>query len=255
MGRFYLKITDKETGVSCGNIVYFDWPWGYSKTQADRPGGASILAIATSKNECSVGESVQLTIPGAENARALVSIENGTRVISAWWVDASKPTNVIEVKTTPEMSPNVYLHVTLIQPHKGKTNDLPIRLYGISRLVVTDPQTILQPVIQMPDEIKTNQTFDIKVSEKNGKRMSFTLAVVDEGLLDINRFKTPDPHAVLYSGSNRVKTWDIFNDVIGAYGGKLERHISIGGDDELRSQDGDNNQRFKPVVRYFGPLV
>ena len=254
-GRFYLKITDKETGVSCGNIVYFDWPWGYSKTQANRPGGASILAIATSKNECSVGESVQLTIPGAENARALVSIENGTRVISAWWVDASKPTNVIEVKTTPEMSPNVYLHVTLIQPHKGKTNDLPIRLYGISRLVVTDPQTILQPVIQMPDEIKTNQTFDIKVSEKNGKRMSFTLAVVDEGLLDINRFKTPDPHAVFYTQEAiGVKTWDIFNDVIGAYGGKLERHISIGGDDELRSQDGDNNQRFKPVVRYFGPF-
>ncbi|MDI3526051.1 MAG: alpha-2-macroglobulin [Tenuifilum sp.] len=254
-GRYYLKITDKETGVSCGKIVYFDWPWGYSKTQADRPGGASILALAINKDECNVGDKVELTFPGSEGSRALISVENGSRVIKAWWADASKANNVVEVETTPEMAPNAFIHVTLIQPHKNKSNDLPIRMFGITQVVVSDPQTILQPIIDMPDEIKTNQTFTVSVSEKNGKPMNFTLAIVDEGLLDINRFKTPDPHSIFYAQEALgVRTWDIYDYVIGAFGGKLERNISIGGDEDVNVQEGEKNQRFKPVVRYFGPF-
>jgi len=255
-GRYYIKVTNKKTGNSSGTYVYFDWPYDSGKSQADRPGSANVLAIAADKEDCNVGDQVQLTIPGAENARALISIENGSKVISAWWVDAFKSVNVVSVETTPEMSPNVYFHVTLVQPHKGKNNDMPIRLYGITRLNVTDPATILQPIIKMDDELKAEKPVEISVSEKNGKKMCFTLAMVDEGLLDINRFKTPDPHSVFYAREAiGVKTWDLYNDVIGAYGGKLERLISVGGDENLKPNDGEKNQRFKPVVRFFGPYV
>ena len=45
------------------------------------------------------------------------------------------------------MAPNVYVAVTMVQPHAGKTNDRPIRLYGVIPLKVSDPQTKLAPVV------------------------------------------------------------------------------------------------------------
>lgn len=255
-GRFYVKVTNKNNGNSCGSFVYFDWPYDSGKSQTNRPGGANILSLSANKSECNVGDVVKLTFPGAENSRALISIESGTKVVKAYWVDAGKQTNVFDVDITNEMSPNVYFHVTLVQPHSGKTNDLPMRLYGIVQLTVNNPETILEPVIDMPDELKSEKPVEITIKEKNGKKMNFTLAMVDEGLLDINRFKTPDPHSTFYAREAiGVKTWDLYNDVIGAYGGKMERLISIGGDENLKPNDADQTLRFKPVVRYFGPYT
>ena len=51
------------------------------------------------------------------------------------------------------------------------------------------------------------------------------------------------------------RTWDIYNQVIGAYGGQIERVFSIGGDGEINNKQKDPSaNRFKPVVKVFGPF-
>ena len=85
--------------------------------------------------------------------------------------------------------------------------------------------------------------------------MTFTIAVVDEGLLDLTRFKTPDPHSVFYAREALgVKTWDMYDLVLGAYGGRLEKVLAIGGDEEATMAKNKKAQRFVPVVRYAGPF-
>jgi uncharacterized protein YfaS (alpha-2-macroglobulin family) len=37
----------------------------------------------------------------------------------------------------------------------------------------------------MPDVLRPEQSFAIKVSEQSGKAMTYTIAIVDEGLLDL----------------------------------------------------------------------
>ena len=55
--------------------------------------------------------------------------------------------------------------------------------------------------------------------------MTYTIALVDEGLLDLTRFKTPNAWDTFYARQSLgVKTWDIFDDVIGAYGGKINQN-------------------------------
>jgi alpha-2-macroglobulin len=255
-GRYYIRIIHPETGQSCGEYVYIDWPGSYGRTDSNIPGGATMLALSADKNACKVGESVKVTIPGAPGARALISLENGSRAVKAWWVDADKAENIISVVAAPEMTPNVFIHVTVIQPHKGKNNDLPIRQYGILPLSVEDPGTVLIPEIRMADVLKPEQTVSVTVSEKNGKPMTYTIAVVDEGLLDLTRFRTPDPHEAFFAPEALgVKTFDLYDDVIGAFGGTLERLLSIGGDEALKQDESGKNQRFKPVVRFLGPFT
>ena len=84
-------------------------------------------------------------------------------------------------------------YITLLQPHSQTINDSPIRLYGVIPVMVEDPATHIAPVINMPDEMRSKQEVEIKVTEQNRKEMTYTLAIVDEGLLDITGFRTPDP--------------------------------------------------------------
>ena len=102
------------------------------------------------------------------------------------------------------MSPNVFVHISLVQPHVNKENDLPIRLYGIQSIKVEDPNTILHPKIDMADELSPEKEVSIRVSESNGKKMTYTVAVVDDGLLDLTNFRTPNPWNTFYSKKHSV---------------------------------------------------
>jgi len=255
-GRYYIRVFNPESGQSCGEIIYMDWPMSRGRSKGDMPGGATMLSLSTDKAVCKVGEEVSVTIPGAEGARALVSIENGSQIVKAYWVDAGDTYNIIKLKATSEMTPNIFINVTLIQPHLRKNNDLPIRQYGIIPLEVVDPQTRLTPQIEMAESLKPEKDVAVTVSEKNGKPMTYTIAVVDEGLLDITHFKTPDPWGSFYAREALgVKSFDLYDDIIGAFGGELGRLLSIGGDEELKADDNGKGLRFKPVVKFMGPFT
>ncbi|MGZ4000696.1 MAG: alpha-2-macroglobulin family protein, partial [Mucilaginibacter sp.] len=74
-------------------------------------------------------------------------------------------------------------------------------------------------------------------------------------LLDITNYKTPNPHETFYAREALgVKTWDLFDYVLGAYGGGLERILSIGGDGTGGANKNVSINRFKPVVKFLGPF-
>ena len=86
--------------------------------------------------------------------------------------------------------------------------------------------------------------------------MAYTLAIVDEGLLDLTRFRTPEPWKAFNAREALgVNTWDLYNYVVGAYGGRIEQLFSIGGDDALNKGPKAIVNRFKPVVRFDGPFL
>ena len=86
--------------------------------------------------------------------------------------------------------------------------------------------------------------------------MAYTLAIVDEGLLDLTRFRTPDPwQAFNAREALGVNTWDLYNYVVGTYGGRIEQLFSIGGDDALNKGPKAIVNRFKPVVQFAGPFL
>src|SRR5690606_10111141 len=113
---------------------------------------------------------------------------------------------------------------TLLQPHSNTINDSPIRMYGILPISVIDKNTVLKPQLTMPGVLRPEQSFNLSVKEQSGKEMTYTIAIVDEGLLDLTRFKTPNAWDDFYSKQALgVKTWDVYDDVIGAYGGKISQ--------------------------------
>lgn len=254
-GRYLLRVAD-EAGHITGMIVYVDYLGWYSRSKQGKNEGAKMLNFTADKEKYKVGENVTLNIPTGYEGRALVSIESGSKVLETHWIDAKKGMTSFSFKTTTAMVPNIYAYVTLLQPHAQTKNDLPIRMYGVLGMEVEDPGTILTPTIAMKETLAPNEKFEVKVGEASGKQMTYTLAVVDEGLLSLTRFKTPSPHEAFYRREAlRVKTWDIYDMVVGAYGGEIKSLLSIGGDGEGLSPDGAKQNRFKPVVMYLGPFT
>lgn len=252
-GRYYVRIMDLTSGHSSGSIIYFDWP-GWAQ-DANRPGGASLLAFSADKEDYEMGETVQLQIPGSASGRALVSVENGSKVVASYWVNTQEGQTTFEFDVTEEMVPNAYIHTTLLQPHAQTKNDLPIRLYGVVPINVSDPNTKLAPVISTADVFEPESKVSVTVSESEGKAMTYTVAVVDEGLLDITRYRTPNPWGTFYARQALgVKTWDLYDDVSGALNGDLSRLLAIGGDGSAAKPEKAKANRFKPVVKHLGPF-
>lgn len=255
-GRYLVLVKDTESGHLSGDIVYVDWPAYRGRSSKTDPDALTMLSFSTDKESYNVGDVATVYIPEASKGHALVSLENSRRVISRTWVKTSGEGDVAySFKITPEMAPNFYVHVTMVLPHERVDNDLPIRLYGVRPVMVNDKESHLEPVIKMPDVLRPEEEFTIKVKEKNGKPMTYTLAIVDEGLLDLTAFRTPDPWNAMYAREALgVSTWDLYDDVIGAYSGRFSPMFSIGGDENLIVGAKKDN-RFNAVVKYMGPFT
>jgi uncharacterized protein YfaS (alpha-2-macroglobulin family) len=256
-GRYLVLVRDAQGGHAAGKITYIDWPgWAGRQREGAATGAAAMLVLSPDKQQYNTGEKVKISFPSNKEAQALVVIEKGGSVLRKEWVQCSADSTSYTFTADAGMTPNIYVHVSLLQPHLQTMNDLPIRLYGVTPVFVEDPKTVLAPVITASDAWEPETEASFTVSEKQGRAMSYTVALVDEGLLGLTRYSLPNPRSVFYAReASFVKSWDLFADVMGAYSGQLETLLAIGGSDEIIDDGSNNTSRFKPVVRFFGPFT
>lgn len=257
-GEYFIEITDTEGGHRAGFFISAYY-WGDAPTGME---GAGTLTLKSDKEKYSPGDTASITFPAPKDGTVFVSVEKANTILHSFVEKADPGSNAeqtITIPLTPEMMPNVYVSVSIIQPLEQAANDRPLRTYGVIPLLVEDPGTRLPLTIKMPDKLKPNGSFDVTVETGDKKPAQFTIAVVDEGLLDLTRFLTPDPWASFFKKQKLgIRTADLFALVIGAHKGDIFRLFSIGGDmaEDYRTSQTEPGkvQRFKPVSLFKGPL-
>jgi uncharacterized protein YfaS (alpha-2-macroglobulin family) len=215
-----------------------------------------MLVFSTDKKSYNVGEKAVVTFPSSGVGRALVTVENGSEVLESLWVIPTKDETRFELPINALYTPNVYIHITLLQPHASTANDLPIRLYGVMPIMVEDPATKLAPKIAMPDVLRPEESVTIKVSEQNGKPMAIYSGCCRRRTSWTLRVLKLQTRGILFMPARHlgVKTWDVYDDVIGAFGGRIDQVFAIGGDEEAAGAKNKKANRFKPMVVYLGPF-
>ena len=252
-GRYLVMVSDENGGHISAFTAYSSEWYGSVGGQGE---GATMLAFTSDKEKYNVGQEAEIVIPSSKNGRALVSLEKGSEILKVFWVKTSQNETRFKIPITKDMAPNIFIHISLIQPHNQTINDNPIRMYGVIPIDVEDPNTRLEPNIKIANKLEPEKAFAVNVSEKKGRSMTYTLAIVDEGLLDITGFRTPDPWKRFYSREAiSIRTWDMYDFVIGAYGARLENAFSVGGGDEIKDPSKNKTNRFKPVVFFVGPFT
>lgn len=249
-GRYFIRATD-PSGHSSGIIAYFG-SWG----DAGGSDVATMLHLSTDKKAYKTGEKIKVQIPSSIGGVAIVSLENGKSISKIFRVPAKAGSTTVEIDAVGEMCPNTYISVSLIQPYATRDNDHPVRLYGVINVNVEDASLRLNPEAQVTKELRPAKEFTVEVKEKNGKPMNYTIAIVDEGLLSLTTFRTPNPFNAFYAREALgVKTWDLYDYIYGAYGARLDKAFAVGGDEALKSIQDEKTNRFKPVVIFDGPFT
>ena len=251
-GLYLLVITDDEGHNTFAKVMKFDWDYAtiHSTGSSDAP---VQLTLASSQESYKVGENIIVNFPSSEKARALVTVEANDRVIQSMLLDKLGTEGKVEIKATQEMIPNVYVYVSLLQP-RDAGNDMPLRMYGVIPVKVEDPELQLKPVLSVPETSNTKKHVQVTVKEEHSKAMCYTLAVVDEGILGLTNYATPDPFRYFNAKQSlKVRTWDNYNAIIDAFSGEMGTVYAIGGDGFV-DQEVTLDKRFKAYAVTLGPF-
>ncbi len=251
-GNYLLVVDDRTSNSRFAKVICFDWGSGSIHSNS-ASGAPAQLSMSATKDSYNVGENIVVTFPANEKAKALVTVEANDKVLQSMYLDKLGTEGKVEIKATEEMIPNVYVYVSLIQPHDAD-NDMPVRMYGVVPVKVENKELELKPTVSVPETSNTSKTIEVKVGEGNGKAMTYTLAVVDEGILGLTNFATPDPYRYFNSKQSlEVRTWDNYASIIDAFSGELGSVYAIGGDGII-NQEITLDNRFKAYAVTLGPF-
>ncbi|NEJ33394.1 hypothetical protein GR205_36400, partial [Rhizobium leguminosarum] len=98
--------------------------------------------------------------------------------------------------TPSEYAPNVYVSAFLVKdPHLESAQAfMPDRAFGVGSIAL-EPVDFTQAVaLTVPKEVRSNDTLTVDVAVEGVEGPTFaTVAVVDEGILSLTRFQSPEP--------------------------------------------------------------
>jgi uncharacterized protein YfaS (alpha-2-macroglobulin family) len=227
--------------------------WGGSDNIRNIP-EASHLNLTSKKVNYDIGDSILISFDAPASGNALVSLEYSDKILETKLVQATAGRNIVSFIANKNMLPNVYAVVSLFLPLKSVEGEKPMRYYGILPIRVEDEKTRLKLTLNTPKEVQPGDEFSIEVTNNSKENASFTLAVVDEGLLDLTNFKTPDPWKFYFQKlALGLRTSDNYDEIIGALMPDMDSYLSIGGDEDVAGLAGkQKTQRFKAVSLFSG---
>ncbi|MDE2133460.1 MAG: alpha-2-macroglobulin family protein [Alphaproteobacteria bacterium] len=198
-GTYRLTITDPKSGASSSYRYYSGWA---ASSAGDRP---DRIPVAADRPAYRAGETAHVRIKPAADGKALVVVA-GDKVFSSQVVDAPTGGATVDVSVSADWGAGAYVLVTDYRPLDKATGHEPVRSIGLVWLSLDNSPRTLSVLIGGPKKILPRQHLNIPVQVKGlsgGEDAYLTLAAVDEGILQLTEFKSPDPVSY-YFGKRRL---------------------------------------------------
>jgi uncharacterized protein YfaS (alpha-2-macroglobulin family) len=194
-GSYRLTVTDPATGARSS---YRFWA-GWGASASDRP---DRLNVASDKPGYKAGETATITVRSAVDGKGLLVVAND-RVLETRLIDIKAAGTTIPLDVKAEWGAGVYAMVTLYRPLDAATKGSP-RAIGLVHLPIDQSTNTLGVEIGTVEKILPRTQLVVPVNVTNAKGQAFvTVAAIDEGVLQLTDFKTPDPVKYFY-GKRRL---------------------------------------------------
>lgn len=193
-GEYEIRVT--KPGVS-SYVSEFFYAYGWGDTQASsfEVSKEGEITIESEKTAYQSGETAKLLFKTPFAGKLLVTVER-SGVLDYYTVQTDQKSAKLELKIKDEYTPNIYVSATLIKPLDDGAMPLTIA-YGYHPLKIEKSGTKLPVSISLTEQSrsKTKQTITVQTGESDAE---MTIAVVDEGILQLKNFQTPDPYGYFY---------------------------------------------------------
>ena len=230
--------TDLEIeGVAGG---YWWAPWETQADQTPKPDRPSWLALEVPES-IRAGERVDVRFDAPYDGRALIAVETDRMVRTEWLeVDAGP---VAWRFRLDEFVPNVYVSALVLKDPLLDSPDafVPDRAYGVVSARV-EPEEFTQHVaLEVPAKVRSQSTLAVQLALGEGEGPTWaTVAVVDEGVLSLTRFASPDPFDAIFA--RRVLGVETFETI-----GWTRLAPATGSNDAAGGDQADALGRVQPV--------
>jgi uncharacterized protein YfaS (alpha-2-macroglobulin family) len=178
---------------------YYGYGDGGHSDQTPRPAKATQLAVKLPR-DIKTGEAIAASVRSPYRGKVLWTVETD-HLITAEWKDVAAGDATWSFKLD-RFAPNVYVSAFVVKdPHlESKDAFMPDRAFGIGSAHVV-PVEVTQPVqLTAPREVRSSSPLSITldVGKFDGPAVA-TVAVVDEGILSLTSFQSPNPLAQLFA--------------------------------------------------------
>lgn len=249
-GEYEIRIYNPD--VNGKYVSRYFYAYGYGRTylssfEVDNEGR---IDIEMDKESYNLGDKAKVLFKTPFQGKMLVTVE-GKDVLQHFYVNTDQRSAEISMTMEESFLPNVYITATLFKPHEATEFPLTVA-HGFQSIKVEDDQRNTKMTIKSVDESRSNTTQSITV--KGAPNSTISIAVVDEGILQVGNFKTPQPYDYFYQRrALQVKSADIYPFLLP----EISSSQSSGGDEGF-----DMSKRVNPfqnkrveLVSYWSGLI
>ena len=246
-GNYRLEVYDPATGAA--SSMRFHAGWSAKPGSGESP---DRLQVVSDKASYKAGDTAQIQLRAPFAGEVLVAIATD-RVLDTRVVSLPADGKVIEIEVDPKWGAGAYVLASAFRPGREQERG-PGRAVGVAWLAVDAAPRTIQVQMQVPDKVLPRQKVEIPVTLSNlsGATAYLTVAAVDEGILTLTDFESPDPVDYFFGKKRlQVELRDLYGQLIDGKAGRRGQ-IREGG-------DGDFSQRGAPkkieLVALYSGLV
>ena len=232
---------------------FYAYGWGTTQNSSFEVDNEGKVTIEMDKDKYEVGEDAKILFKTPFAGKLLVTIERN-KVYEYFYLDTDKKSATKTITIKEDYLPNCYISATLIKPNGESSIPLTVG-HGYAALKVEKKSTKIELSITAPEKSRSNTKQKICVKAATGNSdVEVTVAVVDEGILQLKNTKTPDPHEFFYrKKALEVTAYDIYQKLLPELASKKSSVAGDGYNMEKRANP-LNNRRVKLVSFWSGIL-
>ncbi|MDR2488621.1 MAG: hypothetical protein LBD42_03915 [Desulfovibrio sp.] len=194
-GRYLVRVSTADGAiVASRRIRAMD---GEMSAFEDGSGRLESVELSFDKADYRVGDTARLSVKAPYAGTLLLGIERGPQ-LSSRVVAMPQPATVVEIPVTADMDPNAAITAWVIRPVREENKEwYAHRAYGMIPLTLSKTPHKLKLSAETPDRALPDSPLSISftVSDEQGRPVEgeFSAAFIDEGILSLTAFATPDP--------------------------------------------------------------
>lgn len=239
-GRYLVRVASADGEVVASRRIGV---WGYDGEPADEgTGRMDLVDLSFDKTEYIPGEVAKLSVKAPYPGTLIMGVERGEQLYTQV-ISMPKSATVVEIPVTEEMGPNAAVTAWVVRPVQSENREwYSHRAYGSIPLALSKVPHTLNVTAGAPERALPSAPLAVPftVVDYQGTPVEgeFSVALIDEGILSLTGFKTPDPVAYFMAKRFMLGTsYDAFDALLRpeAKGTTL---LKAGGDGALSDYQG-----------------
>lgn len=231
-GKYELRIS-KKGDSNYEKTTFYAYSWGTSTAGSFEVDKEGKVEIVFDKEQYEPGEKAKVLFTCPFSGKLLVTLER-SNVYEYQYIDVTSRSAELNLSLDDEHMPNVYVTATLFKKHSKDDNAPFLVGHGFASVKVVRNKNRIPVTISAPQKVKPNTTQQITIKTDSQKDIYVTVAAVDEGILQITNFETPDPFKFMYAKRPlMVESYDLYKLLLPEI---VKISSSTGGGDMMEKQ-------------------